>query len=67
MKKVLLSQQPYPPRRSDAGPHEPAPGLEELLMKLRADGIKLVVATSAGTVFRHELRSPREFTWLLKI
>jgi len=28
MKKVLLSQQPYPPRRSDAGPHEPAPGLE---------------------------------------
>jgi len=34
--------------RSYAGSLQPAPGARELLMRLRADGIKLVVATSAG-------------------
>lgn len=34
--------------RSYAGSLQPAPGARELLLKLRSDGIKLVVATSAG-------------------
>jgi HAD superfamily hydrolase (TIGR01549 family) len=34
--------------RSLAGDLQPAPGAREFLMKLRSDGIKLVVATSAG-------------------